>query len=386
MTLFSGFLEGIISVLIFLYFPVAAFQFALMMKAIASPPGSGKGNPVPGRKVLVVICTNGQNAGVVESITGTIRGYRMGIPVYVIKEENDRFRYSGLEIIVPGSFRTPNGSRRKMRALQYGIEYLHDHGYGRETYICHLDDDSVVEKEYLEYIFSMQETAGQGSIRLREYDHHLLSALADMGRVFTCDALCRHFNSSGKPMEVHGEGLTIRSDVEYEVGWDFGTYGAEDLMMGQSIVKAGYTFGYIPHNVFIAPPLSMKDFYKQRRRWAYSLIWSIREIRQIRAAPLYWLVYRYATTWTGFMGLVILPYTLSPFSGITLPSWIVAISLFNTISYFSSYQYGSGRTKKSYMPVMLILQLVVAFYEGATLVYGAIRPPDRDSFDVIKKI
>lgn len=376
----------LITVLIALYFPVAALQFSLMVKTLISHKRLITPTPVQSRRVIVEICTNGQNPEVVEHIIKVTNSYKLNLEIFVVKEEYDRYAYSANEIVVPKGYATRNRSRKKMRALQYGIEFLHEKGYGEETYICHLDDDSFVEKAYIKHIFGMKEFAGQGAIRLREYDHHLLSALADMGRVYNCDVLCRYFNSRGKPMEVHGEGLTIRADVEFEIGWDYGTYGAEDLMMGQSVVKKGYTFGFIPHNVYIAPPLSMKDFYKQRRRWAFSLLWSMREIREIRPAALYWLFYRYATTWTGFIGLIILPYTISPWSHLYIPLWLTGISAFNTISYFSSYQYGASKTNKKYMMKMLVLQLIVAFYEGASMVYGAIRPPKRDSFDVIKKI
>ncbi len=372
--------------LIAAYFPVAGVQFALMVRSLLVPFSCLGHRSRPGRRVVVIVCTNGENAPVVETILARLRGYSLPIRVFVLKEEHDRFRYSVDEIVVPVGYRTPNQSRKKMRALQYGIEHLASLGYSEETYVCHLDDDSVVTKPYLEHIFSMKEAAGQGVIRLREFGHHTLSSHADTGRVFACDVLCRHFNSVGKPMEVHGEGLTIRADVEQEVGWDFGTYGAEDLMMGQKIVRQGHSFGFIPHRIFIAPPTSARDFFLQRRRWAFSLLWSQRQIRRIRPAALYWLLYRYITTWTGFVGLLILPYTLSPYAHVTLPWWLIAISVFNTISYFASYQYGAGKTRLSLMWKQLVLQLPVAAYEGATVVFGAISPPNSHSFDVIRKI
>jgi len=374
----------VIAILILLYFPVASLQLILMLRNILVHDRAEMSVLVPGRRVIVEICTNGQNPSVVEHIIDVIKGYGLNLEIYVVKEDYDLFHYSANEIVVPKLYTTKNGSRKKMRGLHYGIEYLHAQGYGSETYICHLDDDSLVERDYLQYIYGMSETAGQGTIKLREYGHHLLSTLADIGRVYTCDVLCRHFNTAGKPMEVHGEGLTIRADAEYDVGWDFGTYGAEDLMMGQSLVKKGYTFGFIPYDIYIAPPVSMKDFYKQRRRWAFSLLWSVREIRAIRPVVLYWLMYRYVTTWTGFTGLIILPYTL--LLGPPVPFWIVGISIFNTVSYWSSYQYGASKLNRRYMPTMLLLQIVVALYEGATIVYGAVFPPDRNSFDVIKKV
>ncbi len=375
--------------LVLAYFPIASFQMAMMVHSLLRRPGRKKTKPStrePGRRVLVVVCTNGGNPTLVEWIFAKIRSYALPLELFVIHEAADTYPYSVGRIAVPADYRTRHGSRRKMRALQYGIEYLHGRGYGRETYICHLDDDALVEKEYLEHIFTMTEEGGQGAIRLREVGHHLLSSLADMARVFNCDTFCRTFNGAGRPMEVHGEGLVVRADVEHEIGWDFATFGAEDLMLGQSLVKAGYRFGFIPYVIEIAPPTSTKDFYRQRRRWIYSLLWSTERIRRIRRVPYYWLIYRYATTWTGFVGLILLPLGLVGVVHLALPAWLLAISVFNTFSYFASYQYGSAKTKKSYMPLMLLLQLAVAFYEGATLVYSALRPPDVLGFDVIRKV
>lgn len=372
-------------VLTSLYFPVAVVQFVMMMRAVLRPPRSCRNHWVSDRRVLVVICTNGQNPLVVETILSRIKEFRLPVTSFVIKEAADPVEYSASQIVVPVGYSTPNGSRKKMRALQYGIEWLHARGYGRETYICHLDDDSVPEREYLEHIFCMEAEAGQGVIRLREFGHHTLSSFADVGRVFGCDSFCRHFNSIGRPMEVHGEGLTIRADVEFQLGWDYGTYGAEDLMMGQSVVRAGFRFAFIPHRVFIAPPLSARDFYRQRRRWAFSILWSIKEIRKIRPVSLYWLLYRYTTSWTGFVGLVILPLALLYGSQLDVPLAVLAISVFNTVSYFAGYQYGMGRTHRADMWKMLLLQFPVAAYEGSAVVYGLLKPPNRTSFEVIQK-
>lgn len=376
--------------LVLLYFPIACTNFVLLLVllvrgrwTVARTPCSAVAS---GRRVVVIVCTNGQNAEVVERICHRIRSYAIPVEIFVLREAVDPFPYSASTITVPAAYQTAHRSRNKMRALQYGIEYLHLRGYGRETFVCHLDDDSVVERGYLEHIFAMPEEAGQGSIRLRQFDHHLLSSLADMGRVFNCDTLCRHFNSLGTPMEVHGEGLVVRADVEFEIGWDFATYGAEDLMMGQSVVQRGYRFGFIPYHVFIAPPTTARDFYLQRRRWIYSILWSVRRIREIRAAVLYWLLYRYATSWTGFVGLLVLPLTFFSLVHLSVPGWLYALAGFNTVAYFAAYQYGAGRTKRAYMPLMLALQFGVAFYEGATLVYSALRPPDHLGFDVIRKV
>ncbi|KQM10988.1 hypothetical protein AOA81_00020 [Methanomassiliicoccales archaeon RumEn M2] len=205
--------------------------------------------------VIVVITTNGMATDVVEKIISNIKGYELGLEIFVIKEHRDTFSYSCREITVPKDYVCPNGSRNKMRAMQYGNEWLRTEGYGRETYICHLDDDSMVDKPYLEYVINhMTVEGGQGCIRLREFGRHLFSSLSDIVRIANCEAWCRHYNKGNRPQFVHGEGIVVRADVEQEIGWDYGTYGAEDLIMGLEISKK-YTFCHIPAgNIYIAPP------------------------------------------------------------------------------------------------------------------------------------
>jgi cellulose synthase/poly-beta-1,6-N-acetylglucosamine synthase-like glycosyltransferase len=372
--------------LVLAYFPIALVQMVLMVHAVSNPLECWLRKPVPGRRVVVMICTVGQSPSVVEWILEQVRSYGLPVRAIVIKEARDPFRYSAEQFVVPVDYTTPNHSRKKMRALQYGIEQLRREGAGKETYIVHLDDDSVVERDYLEHAFAMPEAAGQGVLRLREFGHHTLSSYADNGRVFNCNVMCRHFNDAGKPMEIHGEGLTLRADVEAEIGWDFGTYGAEDLMMGQSVVRRGYSFGLIPHRVYIAPPTTAKDFYLQRRRWMFSILWSVAPIREIRPGVVFWLMYRYVTNWTGFVGLIVLPLAILFIVPLDVPTWLIAISLFNTVSYFGSYVYGAGTTRPAIIWKQLLLQLPVAAFEGATVLWGALRPPNSQSFEVIQKV
>ncbi|MCL5678245.1 MAG: glycosyltransferase family 2 protein [Candidatus Thermoplasmatota archaeon] len=374
------------ALLVLLYFPIAIMQDWLLIRNRKTfrIECDHSASAEQGRRVLCVVTTSGQNPMVVEHILSVLRSYNLSIELFVIKEEKDRFTYSATEITVPGAYETGNRTKHKMRALQYGIERLHDLGYDRETYICHLDDDSLVTEEYLEHIFRMKEEAGQGFLRLRKTGVHMLSTLADMVRVSNCDSFCHFFNAGGHPKSVHGEGLVIRADVEYQLGWDYGTYGADDLIMGQLIVKQGYSFGFIPHPIFIAPPVSARDFYKQRRRWIMSILWSSRRIREIDAVTMDWFLYRYAVGWTGVLGIVVFAFGI--LEGFMLPLPVEAMLVFNLLSYFLFYQYGSARTSKKYMIPMALLQFPVALYEGGTLIYSLLFPPARDSFDVITKV
>ncbi|MEM0158629.1 MAG: glycosyltransferase family 2 protein [Thermoplasmataceae archaeon] len=390
--------------LIILYFPIAAIQLGLILKGWEINSDKlftrfrrrGKSSfPMPppilkerefknGRRIIVIITTNGKNPGVVDKITSVLNSYGLPIDVFVTKEEYDNHLYIAKEIVVPASYKCPNGSRHKLRALHYESQWLKEHGFGRETYVIHLDDDAIVSQEYIEYVYHMREEGGQGHLRLREPGIHIMSTLADMTRVSDCAAFCTYFNTRGKPMAVHGEGLVIRADVEEEIGWDYGTYGADDIIMSQLIVKNGYKFGYIPHPIYIAPPTTTRDFYKQRRRWIMSMLWARKYIKKINPKMFYWLIYRYSIGWTGFFGVFLaIPAILLH---IHFPLWLEAISIFNTICYFVFYQYGAIKTGAKWSPIMLVLQFPIAIYEGGTLFYSLIYPPDKNVFDVITKV
>ena len=379
-------LPYLLSALVLVYAPLSVGQVALFVwnrrrRPTPIVPGEGVDSD---RRVVVVVCTNGENPSIVEKILATIRSYALPVESFVIKEARDPVAYSGVEIVVPADYRTPQESRRKERALQYGIEFLHARGYGRETYICHLDDDSIVSREYLLHIFGMREEAGQGSIRLREHGHHLLSTLADLVRVADCESWCTYFNARHRPKAVHGEGLVIRADVEHAIGWDYATYCGEDFLMGQLLVSRGYRFGHIPHTVSIAPPVTRRDFFLQRRRWMYGILWSRRRIAKESRTSWWWVLYRYAAGWTGFVGLFLMFFALATHPD--LPGWLVGLGVFNFASYCLTYQVGAYRTKRRYMPSVLGLQLVVALYEGLTLPYALLWKPDPLGFDVIRKV
>ena len=389
--------------LVLLYFPVAIFKLILIIKGwtkgedrlftrlkwqeqkhVVTTPILMQREYISRRRVMAVICTNGKNPKVVDKITTILKSYSTPLEVYVLKEEYDTHHYLAEEITVPSSYTCPNGSRHKLRALDYESKWLREKGISSETYLIHLDDDSVVSEEYVQYVYRMTEEGGQGHLRLREPGVHLFSTLADMTRVSDCAAFCTYFNKKGRPMAVHGEGLVIRADVEEQIGWDFGTYGADDIIMSQLIVKNGYRFGYIPFPIFIAPPTTVRDFYKQRRRWIVSMLWASTYIKKINRKMFYWLIYRYAVGWTGFFGVFLLiPSILFHFH---FPLFLSVISGINTFCYFVFYQYGAIKTGKKWSPIMLALQFFIAIYEGGTLFYSLIYPPDKNVFDVITKV
>lgn len=382
-------LHVLFAFLVVFYTPFAAYQTYLVIRSILSNDESylkKQKRLEYDNNVIVAITTNGMATDVVEMIIRKIKSYDLNLEIYVIKEVKDHFRYSCDEITVPSDYQCPNHSRCKMRAMQYGNERFHEMGYGKETYICHLDDDSLVDKDYLEYVIHyMTSEGGQGCIRLREFGRHMMSSLSDIMRVSNCEAWCKPCNKKNRPQFVHGEGIIVRADVEYDIGWDYGTYGAEDLIMGLNISKK-YTFSYIPSGyIFIAPPTTMKDYYKQRRRWFWSIFKNDGKVRRLSLRTYLLYIYMYAVGMTGLMSLILFPLLI--FINAYITPTIMALCIFNIVAFFGYYQFGALYCEhRRCNPVLLIMQIPVAFYDGFSIFYSLMTRPDFQTFETIKKV
>ena len=382
-------LEAVLLVMLLCYFPLAVYQMYLVCYSIFRTDKKLLMRQKPLRvpnNVIVAITTNGMATDVVEKIIRKVRSYKIATDIFVIKEERDEFIYSCRVINVPANYKCKNRSRNKMRAMQYGIEELHRLGYGKETYICHLDDDSVVDKAYLRYVkYYLSEEGAQGCIRLRAWGRHLLSSLSDLVRISNCEAWCKRCNEKNKPQFVHGEGLVVRADVEYEIGWDYGTYGAEDLIMGLHISKK-YKFGNIPTgHIYIAPPTSVRDYFKQRRRWFWSLLNNKGVVRRLSFKTWLFYMYMYLNGFLGVFALLMFPVVLGVNSGMGTFTHFIAV--FNILCFCAYYQFGATFMHNSAISaLMFILTIPVAFYDGMTIIYSLVKRPDFKTFETIKKV
>ena len=383
-------LEIALVIMLLFYFPYAVYQMLLIIYSLFMTDKKIllKQRPLEEpNNIIVVITTNGMATDVVEKIIAKMRRYGNVVSeIFVIKEDRDMFTYSCRVINVPPEYRCKNRSRCKMRALQYGIEALHEMGYGKETYICHLDDDSIVDLAYLKYIkYYLRAEGAQGCIRLRAWGRHLFSSLSDIIRIANCEAWCKRCNEKNRPQFVHGEGLVVRADIEYEIGWDYGTYGAEDLTMGLHISKL-YRFASIPTgHIYIAPPTSVMDYFKQRRRWFWSLLNNHGNVRRLSFRTWLFYMYMYINGVLGLCALLIFPLVLLINHGMSTFTHFIAV--FNILCFYAYYQYGATYMHNAAISAMLfILTIPIAFYDGLTIIYALVKPPDFKTFETIKKV
>ena len=326
------------------------------------------GEPVQGRKVIVLITTVGRAYDVVKDIIADLKAMNLPIKIMVLVEEYDKNPYECDKIVVPSGYRTPNNSENKHRALHYYSEWLKRNGYSRETYTIHIDDDNMLSPLYIKNVFAMNDEAGGGTIRLRSYGRHLLNTVAEFQRIASYDAFVAFFDIIRHPLGVNGEGLTIRADVEEELGWDFGPVAAEDLLMGHNIVHHGYSFGYIPGYVYLAPAVKSIDFYKQRRRWIDHFFRSRRQVMAMSIAPVIWFTYLYAFGWLPIAGLAL--WGVAVMEHYNPPVIILIILTYQLLYGFFVTQYGAFQQRHRVWNVAsILLQFPETFYMYGVFFY-----------------
>jgi egghead protein (zeste-white 4 protein) len=253
--------------------------------------------------LLVVVPTIGR-LDTYPALERSVRSYAQYLPPYfpyfrvdVIIEEGCEAqwriyrlarRLRGVRVVtVPAAYRTPNGTRFKARANHYSHELRIAEGEARSCiWILHMDDDTSVGPDTAAAIaqfINRQRRAGaagkhmaQGILTYpRENAVNKFTWLADAVRPADDIARFRAFTGMGNPVGgVHGELLLLRASVEATIGWDFGPKAiVEDAQLalafcqrypGKSDWFNGRCYG--------ASPASVRDFIRQRERWAWGLL------------------------------------------------------------------------------------------------------------------
>ncbi len=190
--------------------------------------------------------------------------------------DGERDDYDANVLRVPRDYVTPNHTRKKARALQYAVEDRRKRGEnGSPVWVWHMDEESLVTEQSLQAVLKYIENGGKPVAEgplvysnkfLRK---NILPSLVECCRPYQCYE-CQHMMTGNSvPTFIHGSNLLVRSDIEDGVGWDFGDSLTEDQRFGyEAHKKFGPVFGWHGGIVLEQPPLSIKDTFRQRRRWA----------------------------------------------------------------------------------------------------------------------
>ena len=235
--------------------------------------------------LIIQITTTGREPARVSEIIAQLRGYGLSMPheIWVVTEpgQGDDYPLADHVITVPASFVAR--SQRKARALEYSRRVRVALGVDRpDIKILFNDDDVAPTKGYIETAFIADYDICEGVTSPRtEYAvrplGHLLASHADDMRTHACLVYCSVFQGIlGRPLHVHGEGLTVTGAAESLVTWDWPALASEDLIFGQRAVRAGLRWGWFHEYAELTSPWTLRDFITQRRRWLWGDIYAIR--------------------------------------------------------------------------------------------------------------
>jgi len=240
----------------------------------------------PGKFQLLIfqITTTGKEQARVNQIIASVRGYQLPMPyeVWVASEPGHENRYPQADrvVVVPAEFSAR--SERKARALEYTRRLRADEGLGRaDVKILYNDDDVLPTRQYILTAFDADYDVCEGITAPRtEYGtfpaEHLIASHVDDMRARECLIYCSVFQGLlGKPLYVHGEGLTVTGAAEQRVTWDYPLFASEDLAFGQNAAKMGLRWGWFCESVELTSPWTLRDFFIQRKRWLWGNIHAI---------------------------------------------------------------------------------------------------------------
>ena len=237
-----------------------------------------------------------------------------------------------LQIIVPTSYQTKNGSKFKARALQYCLEE-NVNKLSDSNWIVHLDEETILTessiKGILNFIMEDKHQLGQGLITYaNDGVTNWFTTLADCLRV--SDDLGKNrlqLKTLHRPFfGWKGSFMVVKFAVERKITFDHGPSGSisEDCAFALMAYKEGYTFDYIDGEMWERSPYTIGDFIQQRKRWIQGLLL----ITYKREVPINvkWLLAISVHSWA-----------LAPICSISL---IVSLVLPQVVPYFMKFVYG----------------------------------------------
>lgn len=211
-------------------------------------------------------------------------------------------------VLVPKSFKT--SAIKKGRALQYALLHRRSQDENKkQIWIYHMDDESFVTTQtilsLLKFIRDGKGVASEGPIfyPLKFESANVLTALAESIRPFTCyDCVSQMTNKvviKTPPLHMHGSNLLVRSDVEDNIGWNFGPTLAEDQLFGYLVYEkyGSNSMGWHGGVLLEQPPLNIKDHFMQRRRWVLGSLQNVDKFSTIHRMKL---SYKLMTYFLGF--------------------------------------------------------------------------------------
>lgn len=332
-------------ILIFSTFLIPLIEFILALTGVLYAEIRYKKAPEKFSLLIIQITTVGREPELVQKAVNTINSYGLAMPykIWVVIEPGMFTDYQNVDtvLITPADFEC--NPIDKARALEYSRRIRVERGLNRaDVKIVLMDDDSLPSKKYLNLAYAGDYDICQGiTLPNRWYatgnwKHFLLSHLDDP-RSRNCLIYCSTSQGIlGKPIYVHGEGLTITGECENTIKWDFHIVGSDDLVFGTNAAHQGLKWGYHNRAIQIVSPWTWKEHLDQRWRWTWGNVDAIRnrEVmpRNYAAAVAIKYLIGYISTFGSFSGIALLATGI-----VVLPDAVHAVFITSVVLWLLSY-------------------------------------------------
>lgn len=279
--------------------PIMLWKGYTYVRYFKPRPLTYDGSAGRGHRVIFQITTTGQEAETVKNTVESVLYWKQRLApsfsceVQVVMEPSGYDAHAGLYellahrginfLVVPSSYRTPNDSVRKSRALQYAVKMRQEWRYNLErTWVYHHDDETAIGEDTFAGIARFLAENGQDAclgtgiiLYPQEMDDWRPSAVADLNRTKDDITSLYSLTHSNRASQFHGSHYLVRADVEAAVGFDMGPKLSliDDLTFevrmrkryGDRAIRVLEGFAYE------MSPQTWRDQIRQRRRWVIGL-------------------------------------------------------------------------------------------------------------------
>ncbi len=280
--------------------PVLAGVLSWMgMLSQRKPPPPARPDDPPLRNVVSFrYMSRGTNPDSLRSSVASVHEVMKRLPLFpyiievCVEVPQENLPEGTIEMLLPASYRTANGTLYKGRALQYAMERSE---IADDAWIMHCDEESHIHESLVQGIYraireeeaSGRHRIGQGCILYyNSLEKHPFLTLADSVR--TGDDIGRfHLQNRHWHLPVwgfHGSFILVRNSVEKMTGFDFGPHGSitEDAFWALASAQRGARSRWVDGFMVEQGTERVIDFIKQRRRWYVGLL------KVVLHSPAHW--------------------------------------------------------------------------------------------------
>jgi cellulose synthase/poly-beta-1,6-N-acetylglucosamine synthase-like glycosyltransferase len=261
------------------------------------------------------------------------------------------------------------------------------------VWLLHLDEDSLVTNQCINSILSYINNPNSNPVAngpiLYKKEKSITTFFAECHRHWNFYWLVSQ-TKTGRVHWLNGSNLLIRSDIEHEIGWNYGNYISEDSRFGyETKKKLGNVFGWHGGLMIESPPKTIKDLIKQRSRWFFGSILNIPYV------PKSILVRRVYSISCWFLGFFLSTMFFASIIGLipNINGWILILFAINALLWLSRYQLGLFRNmyrikipkfkKILFHIILLVLTPILEIICTVPTIYALIKRPKE--FDITGK-